>query len=123
MIEGAYRHLQKDRLERTGMRISTEGAQAMLNLRSLKASNAWDDFRIQCLNSSPSNPDRRKCGLNGVIAHEIPHFTASTRIPNKVPRDSESYICETNFFLIDSGYVVGHHVLVRAPDRTRSSIG
>ena len=35
MIEGACRHLVKDRLERTGMRSSTEGAQAMLSLRSL----------------------------------------------------------------------------------------
>ena len=35
MIEGACRHLVKDRLERTGMRSPTEGAQAMLSLRSL----------------------------------------------------------------------------------------
>ena len=55
MIEGACRHLVKDRLERTGMRSSTEGAQAMLSLRSLKASNAWDDFQIQFLHSSPLN--------------------------------------------------------------------
>ena len=55
MIEGACRHLVKDRLERTGMRSSTEGAQAMLSLRSLKDSNAWDDFQIQFLNSSPLN--------------------------------------------------------------------
>ena len=55
VIEGACRHLVKDRLERTGMRWSTEGAQAMLSLRALKASNAWDDFQILFLNSSPLN--------------------------------------------------------------------
>lgn len=40
VIEGACRHLVKDRLERTGMRWSASGAQAMLSLRCLKASNA-----------------------------------------------------------------------------------
>jgi hypothetical protein len=45
IIEGACRHLVKDRLERTGMRWSTEGAQGMLNLRSIRASNLWDDFQ------------------------------------------------------------------------------
>lgn len=55
VIEGACRHLVKDRLERTGMRWSTSGAQAMLSLRSLKASNAWDEFQKQFLNQSPLN--------------------------------------------------------------------
>lgn len=50
VIEGACRHLVKDRLERTGMRWSASGAQAMLNLRSLKASNGWDDFQEKYLN-------------------------------------------------------------------------
>ena len=53
VIEGACRHLVKDRLERTGMRWSTSGAQAMLNLRSLKASNAWDEFQQHYLNPTP----------------------------------------------------------------------
>ena len=35
----------KDRLERTGMRWSTEGARGMLNLRSIRASKLWDDFQ------------------------------------------------------------------------------
>ena len=38
VIEGAYRHLVKDRLERSGMKWTSEGAQAMLTLRSIKAS-------------------------------------------------------------------------------------
>ena len=44
VIEGACRHLVKDRLERSGMKWVVEGAQAMLTLRSIKASNAWEDF-------------------------------------------------------------------------------
>lgn len=45
VIEGACRHLVKDRLERSGMKWVVEGAQAMLTLRSIKSSNAWEDFQ------------------------------------------------------------------------------
>jgi hypothetical protein len=45
VIEGACRHLVKDRLERSGMKWAVEGAQAMLTLRSIKASNLWEDFQ------------------------------------------------------------------------------
>jgi hypothetical protein len=45
VIEGACRHLVKDRLERSGMKWVVEGAQAMLTLRAIKASNAWKDFQ------------------------------------------------------------------------------
>ena len=45
VIEGACRHLVKDRLERSGMKWVVEGAQAMLTLRSIKASNLWEDFQ------------------------------------------------------------------------------
>ena len=53
VIEGARRHLVIDRLERTGMRWSASGAQALLSLRCLKASNAWDEFQQQFLNPTP----------------------------------------------------------------------
>jgi hypothetical protein len=53
VIEGACRHLVKDRLERTGTRWSASGAQAMLSLRCLKASNVWDEFQQQFLSSTP----------------------------------------------------------------------
>ncbi len=39
----------------SGMRWSTSGAQAMLSLRSLKASIAWDEFHKHFLNQSPLN--------------------------------------------------------------------
>lgn len=43
-FEGACRHLVKDRMERAGMRWSLEGAQAMLDLRSIHISGQWDEF-------------------------------------------------------------------------------
>lgn len=44
VIEGACRHLVKDRLERSGMRWTQAGAQALLNLRALRQSSNWDEF-------------------------------------------------------------------------------
>jgi hypothetical protein len=45
LIEGACRHLVKDRLECSGMRWTIKCAQAMLNLRFVKASDFWDEFQ------------------------------------------------------------------------------
>ena len=45
VIEGACRHVVKDRLERTGMSWTRAGAQAMLNLRAIWTSDQWDDFQ------------------------------------------------------------------------------
>lgn len=50
VIEGACRHLVKDRMERSGMRWTLEGARSMLNLRAAFQSDHWDTFlkrRIQ----------------------------------------------------------------------------
>ena len=44
VVEGACRHLVKDRLERTGMRWHPEGAQAMLNLRATYLNGEWDSY-------------------------------------------------------------------------------
>jgi hypothetical protein len=44
VIEGACRHVVKDRMERTGMSWTRPGAQAMLNLRAIWTSDHWDDF-------------------------------------------------------------------------------
>ncbi len=44
VIEGACRHVIKDRMEHGGMRWRLQGAKAMLNVRSVSASQAWDDF-------------------------------------------------------------------------------
>ena len=50
VAEGACRHLVKDRMELTGMRWTTDGAQAMLDVRSMYLGDDWEDFnqyRIQ----------------------------------------------------------------------------
>jgi hypothetical protein len=44
VIEGACRHVVKDRLERTGMSWTRRGAQAMLNLRAIWTCDQWDQF-------------------------------------------------------------------------------
>jgi hypothetical protein len=49
VIEGACRHVIKDRMERAGMRWKVPGAQAMLNLRTIHSNGDWtafQDFRI-----------------------------------------------------------------------------
>ena len=46
VIEGACRHLVKDRLERTGMRWIPDGAQAMLDLRATYLNGEWDEFWV-----------------------------------------------------------------------------
>jgi hypothetical protein len=45
VIEGACRHLVKDRMERSGMRWRLNGAQAMLNVRAVWQSSYWDEFQ------------------------------------------------------------------------------
>ena len=47
VIEGACRHLVKDRMERSGMRWTLEGARSMLNLRAAFQSSYWNQFQRQ----------------------------------------------------------------------------
>ena len=50
VVEGACRHVVKDRMERSGMRWEAEGAQTVLNLRTIYINADWDAFikhRIQ----------------------------------------------------------------------------
>ena len=44
VIEGACRYLVKDRMDRTGARWSLAGAEAVLRLRALRASDDFDDY-------------------------------------------------------------------------------
>jgi hypothetical protein len=44
VIEGACRHLVKDRLEQAGMRWHPDGAQAMLDLRAVYLNGEWEAF-------------------------------------------------------------------------------
>ncbi len=45
LIDGRCWNLSNDRMERSGMRWSTEGAEAMVNLRGLFLTDLWDPFR------------------------------------------------------------------------------
>jgi hypothetical protein len=45
VIEGACRHLVKDRMERAGMHGTIPGAQAMLEVRSVYVSGQWEDYQ------------------------------------------------------------------------------
>lgn len=45
VIEGACRHVIKDRMERAGMRWTVPGAQAMLQLRTISANGDWEAFQ------------------------------------------------------------------------------
>ena len=47
VIEGACRHLVKDRMERSGMRWTLEGARSMLNVRAAFQSDYWHAFQQQ----------------------------------------------------------------------------
>ena len=44
VVEGACRHLVKDRMERSGMRWLPSGAQAMLDLRATYLNGEWNNF-------------------------------------------------------------------------------
>ena len=44
VIEGACRHVVKDRMERTGMHWTIEGAQAMLDVRCVELNGEWNEF-------------------------------------------------------------------------------
>jgi hypothetical protein len=46
VIEGACRHLVKDRMERTGMRWREPSAGAMLYVRALEVTDLWEPFQI-----------------------------------------------------------------------------
>ncbi len=51
VIEGACRHLVKDRMERAGMHWRPEGAQAMLDVRSIYAEGAWPQYQAYRIRS------------------------------------------------------------------------
>jgi hypothetical protein len=44
VVEGACGHVVKDRLEPSGMRWTTEGAQAVLDLRTVRLNGHWEAY-------------------------------------------------------------------------------
>jgi hypothetical protein len=64
VVEGACRHLVKDRMEQTGMRWRIAGAQAVLSLRAIYVNDDWDTFhagRIQAEQRKLYPYKRRLC--------------------------------------------------------------
>lgn len=55
VIEGACGHLVKDRMERSGMRWTLEGARCMLNVRAVFQSDYWNKF---CVNRAAALGER-----------------------------------------------------------------
>jgi len=51
VIEGACRHVVKDRMERAGMRWKVPGAEAMLELRTIDTNGDWDAFQTYRIDS------------------------------------------------------------------------
>lgn len=60
VIEGACRHLVKDRMERSGMRWRLDGAQPMLNVRAVWQSSYWGTFQTHRINDEQAqlHPNR-----------------------------------------------------------------
>jgi hypothetical protein len=48
VIEGACRHLVKDRCELSGMRWTKDGVESLLRLRAVAENNDWAAYRIYC---------------------------------------------------------------------------
>jgi hypothetical protein len=61
VIEGACRHVVKDRMERAGMRWTIDGAQAMLDLRSTAINDQWPAFQTHRIQNETNRlyPERR----------------------------------------------------------------
>src|SRR5262249_60179402 len=53
VIEGACRHLIKDRMERAGMHGTPSGAQAMLALRSVRMGGQWGALPARGMDGGP----------------------------------------------------------------------
>ena len=51
VIEGACRHLVKDRMERAGMHWTPAGAQAMLDMRSTYVNGDWEEYQTYRIHS------------------------------------------------------------------------
>jgi hypothetical protein len=66
VIEGACRHVVKDRLERTGMSWTKPGAQALLHLRSVAVSGQWAEFLQQRIEKATH---RLYPGREALVAH------------------------------------------------------
>lgn len=65
VIEGACRHLIKDRMERAGMHWTVLGAQAMLDLRSVWISGQWTTFQQERIEGETERLYPQRCLVAG----------------------------------------------------------
>ncbi|MEX2660052.1 MAG: ISKra4 family transposase, partial [Acidimicrobiales bacterium] len=66
VIEGACRHLVKDRMDITGARWSAQGAEAVLKLRAVRANGDFDTYWRYHLDQEHERVHRSRYA-NGVI--------------------------------------------------------
>lgn len=73
VIEGACRHLIKDRMERAGMHWTLTGAQAMLDLRSVWIGGDWQAFQQQRIEHETERlyPHRHLVAGEAFFAHAV----------------------------------------------------
>lgn len=64
VIEGACRHVVKDRMERSGMRWKVPGAQAMLHLRAIHTNGDWTTYQTFRITSETKTTYPHRNALN-----------------------------------------------------------
>jgi hypothetical protein len=67
VVEGACRHLVKDRMEQTGMRWRIAGAQAILTLRAIYVNEDWETFHTDRIQTEQRKLYPYKCRLNALL--------------------------------------------------------
>ena len=67
VVEGACRHLVKDRMEQTGMRWRIAGAQAILSLRAIYVNDDWDAFHADRIQTEQRKLYSYKRRLNAIL--------------------------------------------------------
>jgi hypothetical protein len=67
VVEGACRHLVKDRMEQTGMRWRIAGAQAILSLRAIYVNEDWDAFHAHRIHAEQRKLYPYKKRLNVIL--------------------------------------------------------
>jgi hypothetical protein len=71
VIEGACRHLVKDRMERSGMRWTLEGARSMLNVRAAFQSDYWKLFHTTRIAEQSARIHRNRAALENYNAFTL----------------------------------------------------
>jgi hypothetical protein len=72
VIEGACRHLVKDRMERSGMRWRLDGAQAMLNVRAVWQSSYWESFQTHRIEHEQARLHTNRALIKNYVPSAMP---------------------------------------------------